>query len=266
MASICADLSAEHAALDETVAVLDDDAWDRETPAAGWAIRDQIGHLTYFDRTAAQSALDPVAFEAERDAALTDLSAFEAATLAPGRELSPAALLTAWRAARSDLLDALTPLDPASRLPWYGPPMAARSFATARLMETWAHGTDVRDALGLPPVVSDRLRHVAHIGVRARTFSYAVHGLEPPAEDVFVALDPPAGGDLWTWGAPEATDQVRGAALDFCLAVTQRRVLDDVALEITGDGARQWLSIAQAFAGPPTTTPPERQGVGAVRS
>jgi hypothetical protein len=44
---------------------------------------------------------------------------------------------------------------------------------------------------------------------------------------------------------------VTGPALDFCLLVTQRRHRDDLALETTGDDAAHWLTIAQAFAGPP---------------
>jgi hypothetical protein len=44
---------------------------------------------------------------------------------------------------------------------------------------------------------------------------------------------------------------VTGTALDFCLAVTQRRHLDDTALKVKGPAATEWMSIAQAFAGAP---------------
>ncbi len=128
--------------------------------------------------------------------------------------------------------------------------MSCRSFVTARLMETWAHGQDVADGLGVVRTPTDRLRHVAHIGVAARPFSYLANGLEPPMLDVHVRLDAPSGA-VWTWGPAAAVDRVSGRALDFCLVVTQRRHLDDVDLDIVGDGARQWMAIAQAFAGPP---------------
>jgi uncharacterized protein (TIGR03084 family) len=128
--------------------------------------------------------------------------------------------------------------------------MGARSFITARLMETWAHGQDVADALGVEREPSPRLRHVAHIGVRARPFSYANRKLPMPDREIHVALAAPD-GDTWTWGDPSAADTVRGPALDFCLAVTQRRHVSDTALEVTGDAAQEWMSIAQAFAGPP---------------
>jgi uncharacterized protein (TIGR03084 family) len=128
--------------------------------------------------------------------------------------------------------------------------MSMTSFVTARLMETWAHGQDVLDAIGHQPIVSNRLRHVAFIGVRARPFAYVNRGLEVPDGDVRVELTAPD-GDTWTFGE-SSTDVVRGSALDFCLVVTQRRHRADTDLVIEGPLAEGWMSIAQAFAGPPT--------------
>ena len=147
-------------------------------------------------------------------------------------------------------------LDPNARIVWYGPAMGARSFATARLMETWAHGQDVADAVGVHRLPTARLRHVAHIGVRARPFSYATRNRPVPEGEVFVALDPPGGGEPWTWGDEGAADRVTGPALDFCLVVTQRRHLDDTALVAsTARWPRTGCEIAQAFAGPPGDGP-----------
>ena len=167
----------------------------------------------------------------------------------PGRAITGAELLVAWRKDRDDLLQLARTVDPSSRVPWYGPAMAARSFITARLMETWAHGHDVADALGVAPPVTDRLKHVAHIGVRARPFSYLINGLEVPAVSVYVALDAPD-GSVWEWGEP-AADSVRGDALAFCQVVTQRRHVSDTDLVVEGAAANEWISIAQAFAGDP---------------
>ena len=152
-----------------------------------------------------------------------------------GRGMAPAELLAGWRAGRTALLDTLRPLDPKTRIPWYGPAMGARSFATARLMETWAHGQDVVDALGLERPPSGRLRHVAHIGVLARPFAYATRGLDVPAADVRVQLVAPD-GSTWTWGPEDCADAVEGDALDFCLVVTQRRHVADTALRRHGAG------------------------------
>jgi uncharacterized protein (TIGR03084 family) len=134
------------------------------------------------------------------------------------------------------------------------------SFATARLMETWAHGQDIADALGAQRVATDRLRHIAHLGVRTRGFSYAVKGRTAPDVPVFVSLTAPS-GELWTWGDPQASDQVSGPALDFCLLVAQRRLPDDLDLTVTGDAAADWVAIAQAFAGGPSTTDQGRRGL-----
>jgi uncharacterized protein (TIGR03084 family) len=117
-------------------------------------------------------------------------------------------------------------------------------------METWAHGQDIADTVGMQREPTHRLRHVAHIGVGARAFSYVAHGLPVPTDPVRVELVGPA-GELWTWGSADATDRVTAPALDFCLLVTQRRHRADTAVTAHGPGAEQWLMIAQAFAGPP---------------
>jgi uncharacterized protein (TIGR03084 family) len=248
MDAICDDLAAEHAALDAIVAPLDEADWKRATPAAGWTVQDQIGHLAYFDRTATTALVDADAFNESVEALLATLGEGDP-TLSASRAMTGAELLEHWRDGRATLLAELRRTDPKARIPWYGPPMSALSFATARLMETWAHGQDVVDALGAAREPTDRLRHVAHIGVRARAFSYVTNGREMPEGEVRVELRSPS-GELWTWNE-SATDRVTGEALDFCLVVTQRRHVSDTGLLVEGPLAEEWISIAQAFAGPP---------------
>ena len=227
---------------------LDERGFDVPTPAEGWTVRDQVSHLAWFDREAIRAAHDPEGFTATLPGALAD-DAFTERAVAEGRALSAPALLAWWRAARAELLEALAGLDPATRVPWYGPPMSAASFTTARLMETWAHGQDVADALGIERTPTDRLRHVAFLGVRAFANSYRVRGLPVPEDPVRVELTSPS-GERWAWGEEEAADRVRGPALDFCLVATQRRHVHDTALEAEGATATEWLRLAQAFAGP----------------
>jgi uncharacterized protein (TIGR03084 family) len=117
-------------------------------------------------------------------------------------------------------------------------------------METWAHGYDIADAVGAAVPVTDRLRHVAHIGVGARRFAFAANKREMPEGDVYVELTAPS-GDVWTWGDASESNSVKGSALGFCLAVTQRRHVDDCGLTVAGNLATEWMSIAQAFAGAP---------------
>ena len=247
MDAICDHLAAEHHSLDELVATLDEDDWSRATPAVGWSIRDQISHLWYFDQRAAMALRDADEFAADTERLIA--AGGTAASVAPGRAMTGAQLLAEWRADRAALLSLARAVDPSTRIPWYGPSMGARSFITARLMETWAHGQDVVDALGATRRPTTRLRHVAHIGVRARPFSYLINGKDLPDVPVHVALTAPD-GSIWEWDGP-ATDSVRGEALDFCLVVTQRRHLADTALQIEGAAATEWMSIAQAFAGEP---------------
>jgi uncharacterized protein (TIGR03084 family) len=253
MDPICDDLEAEHAELDRLVSALDERGWDMPTPAEGWTIRDQIAHLAYFDEAGLTAATDPERFRAEVAALAAGgegSSSGPDPTLARARASSGAQLLTWWRQARSDMVRVFRTLDPRARLPWYGPDMGARSFATARLMETWAHGQDVADALTFERPATDRLRHVAHIGIGARPFAYAINRKELPGAGLRVELQGPS-GETWTWGDPDATDRITGPALDFCLLVTQRRHLDDLDLQVEGEAAREWVGIAQSFAGPP---------------
>ena len=254
--AVVRDLGDEQADLDATVASLDEAGWNVPTPAEGWAVRDQISHLAFFDDTAVLALTDPARFQVVAEAALRlDGDPMEE-HLRRGRAVSGQDVLAWWRASRRTLGDATTALDPNARVPWFGPPMGAMSFISARLMETWAHGQDVADALGVSRIPTDRLRHVAHLGVRARAFSYAVREREVPDQPVAVRLTSPSGHE-WRWGpAGGDGDRVVGPAVDFCLVVTQRRNVADTALEVDGPLAREWLSIAQAFAGPPGTGRP----------
>lgn len=233
------DLRAESRVLDDLVAPLPD--WAVPTPAEGWTIANQISHLRWTDRLAALAARDPGAFtEALRGARpdMVDEGAREPVTLAQ------------WRASRAELAEALTALPPGVKVPWFGPPMSAVSMATARLMETWAHGQDVADALGVTREPTHRLKHVAHLAVRTFGWSFAVNGLEAPQVPVRVELVGPD-GERWAWGPEDAEDRVSGPALDFCLLATQRRHRDDLAVTAVGPAATAWLPLAQAFAGPP---------------
>jgi len=258
MTALAADLAAESAVTRGLVAGLDEAGWHTPTPAAGWDIADQISHLAYFDEVTVQSALDPEQFKAE----LADAEAsggINPDTIAIRfRDRSGAQLLDWFDTARAGLIGTFQGLDPRARLPWFGPPMSAASSLTARIMETWAHTQDIADALGVTREPTDRLRHVAHIGVGARAFSYAVHGKSAPAVEIRVELTSPDGA-VWTWGAAEAENRVTGPALDFCLLVTQRRRRDDLTLAIEGPAAIEWMAIAQAFAGAAGTGRPARK-------
>jgi len=255
---LLADLVAEHDELDEIVSRLSAESWDLPTPAEDWSVRDQLSHLAFFDEAASWALDEPGRFAQTARALLDTGPDPMEAHLRRGRELDPPELLSWWRSARAALVHSARSRPGDSRVPWFGPDMSLRSFVSARLMETWAHGQDVADALHIVRRPTDRLRHVAHIGVRTRNFSYVLRGLEVPEEPVRVELVAPS-GESWVWdespagpdGRAARDSSVSGTALDFCLVVTQRRHLGDTRLRASGAPAREWLEIAQAFAGPP---------------
>jgi uncharacterized protein (TIGR03084 family) len=262
MTALAADLAAESAVTRALVAGLDEAGWHTRTPAAGWDIADQISHLAYFDEVTVQSALDPEQFKDELAEAVASGGIDPDMIAARFRDRSGAQLLAWFDTARTELLNTFKSLDPRARLPWFGPAMSAASSLTARIMETWAHTQDIADALGVTREPTDRLRHVAHIGIGARAFSYAVHRRAMPAAEIRIELTGPD-GTSWTWGPADAENRVTGPALDFCLLVTQRRHRDDLALAIEGPAAIEWMSIAQAFAGAAGTgRPPARPADG----
>jgi uncharacterized protein (TIGR03084 family) len=247
---IVADLRRESDELDALVAPLADDRWAAPTPAPGWTIAHQIGHLLWTDRVALTAVTDEAAFAGLLEAAAANPTGFVDAGADELATTPPAALLADWRLTRVRLHDALLTVPDGRKLPWFGPPMSAASMATARLMETWAHGLDVADTLGIKRPPTARLRSIAHLGVRTRDYAFAVNGLAPPTEPFLVELRAPDGG-TWSWGPPDAAQRVVGGAEDFCFLVTQRRPLRVLDITAEGDDARRWLQIAQAFAGPP---------------
>ena len=252
-----ADLLAEQNALDDAISDLRAEQWATPTASPRWSIADQIAHLAYFDNTASIAISDPEAFagyvEVLAASAADDLQLDEA-TLGTYRSMSPAELLDAWRADRQSLADASVTLADDDRVIWYGPSMGAKSFLTARLMECWAHGQDVLDAAGLAVPATDRLAHIARLGFITRGWTYLNRKLDMPDVDVSLELTAPSGA-TWNYGSADAAESVRGDAEDFCMVVTQRRHVDDTNLVVTGDAARHWMLIAQAFAGAPTNGP-----------
>ncbi|MFF4602118.1 maleylpyruvate isomerase family mycothiol-dependent enzyme [Streptomyces sp. NPDC001339] len=288
--AVLADLGAESEELDALVAGLSADRWATPTPAEGWTIAHQIAHLAWTDRQALLAATEPEEFvRAARQALASPLTFVDEAAEA-GAKAPPAELLAEWRAGRSELHRVLTERLEGERagervreragepgrarsgeragervgekLPWFGPPMGAASMVTARLMETWAHGQDVADALGVTRLPTVRLRHIARLGVRTRDFSYVNRQLDPPDEEFRVELRAPDGVTVWAYGPAGAEQRVAGTALEFCLLVTQRAHRDDLpSLRAEGADAERWLGVAQVFAGPPGKgRPPRSEG------
>src|SRR5215475_598738 len=207
-AALRADLAAESRDADGMLAGLAAADWERETPAEGWAVRDQVSHLAWVDDAAVLALTDPEQFRAETAAILAATGEGRDPADRMARQLrgrSAGELLDWFRTSRARLLDTFSQTDPATRAPWFGPSMSAASSATARLMETWAHGQDIADALGAGRTPTARLRHIAHLGVRTRGFAYVNRGLAAPGQEIRVELTAPDGG-TWAWGPDGAAD------------------------------------------------------------
>ena len=244
------DLEAETAELRRVLSPLDASGWETPTPAPGWRVQEQIAHLAYFDEATATAATDADRFQRELLEALEDPDGLTERISRRSRSMAPTEVVAWFDSARCAMIETFLTLDPSTRVPWYGPSMSVGSSLTARIMETWAHGQDVFDALGTAHPPTSALRHVAHIGVQTFANSFVTRGLDVPDVRVFVDLTGPD-GSVWTWGDTTADERIWGTAVDFALVVTQRRHADDTNLQIHGPVAAEWMTIAQAFAGPP---------------
>ena len=240
-------LAREQADLQAELGNLATDDWFRPTPAKGWDVRDTVAHLADTDEIAIDTCTDgprPLNDFAARFASPEDTTLWG---VLRGRRRSGREVLAWWEDTSARERDVLAGLDPAMRVPW-GLGMRPPSLVTARLMETWAHGLDVRDALGLPVVDSDRLRHVAWLGYRALPYAFSFAGRERPPGDLRVELTSPSGDETWEYGPADAPNRITGPAGEFCRLFVQRITRDEArGLVAEGDGAVAALDVARAF-------------------
>lgn len=246
------DLASETIDLQKLLRDLADDMqWELPTPADGWAVRDQVSHLAYFDDAAHLALTDAPAFEKMAATLSAQGPNFPDLIADDERWRSPSNLHDWFTTSRARLIKTLAGDDPRRRIPWFGPPMSVASAATARLMETWAHGQDLFDTFGVHHPVRPGLKSIAHLGVTTFGWAFTLNDLPVPEQPVRVELSPPDQGEPWVWGPIDAANRVSGPAEDFVLVVTQRRHRGDTALVVHGAVATRWMSIAQAYAGAP---------------
>lgn len=248
------DLAAESQQLDQWVAGLAVSGWGTVTTPEGWTVTHQIAHLHWTDTASVMAIREPDAFGRELKKAASDPTGYVDAQTETMALIPAGDLLLLWREGRVDLDAALRAVPDGEKIPWFGPPMSPTSMATARFMETWAHGHDIAEALGIVVRPSARARHVCHIGVRARGYAHLVRGERDPGVEIRVELTGPD-GDVWTWGPADAPERVTGSGHDFALLATRRCHLDDTDVRAEGEHAAHWLTIVQAFAGMPGADP-----------
>lgn len=233
---------------------LDDKDFEKKTLFKQWTLNDVLGHLHVWNWAANASLVDEPAFKSlmDRFGGHSDMNAAERSETGGA---SGKALLKLWHDYYGEMADNFHQADPKKRLLWAGPTMSARSSVSARLMETWSHSQAIYDVLGLERVSTDRVKNIVVLGINTYGFCYANRGLEPPGPIPLVRLTGPSGA-VWTMTEPNETDRIEGDAVEFCQVITQCRNIADTSLKVEGEVAKNWMSIAQCFAGPPETPPP----------
>ncbi|MFC4057177.1 TIGR03084 family metal-binding protein [Planomonospora corallina] len=243
------DLTAEGEVLDRLVSGLGPEQWQLHTPAPGWTVADQIAHLTFIFTLAKTAASDADAFQALVAGAKNDFDGAVNAALKLYQNDTPEVLLGKWRAEREAVVEALAAVPEGQTVPWLVNPLPPVILACAGIMEQFAHGQDIADAVGARLERTDRIKHLVLFAVLTRDFGYLARGLTPPATEFRFEITGPS-GELWAFGPEDSPQRVTGPAEDFCLLVTRRRHRDDLAVTASGEEADHWLSIAQAYRGP----------------
>ena len=251
------DLREEGDVLYKLLSEMDTAYWTQHSTFKNWTLWDVAAHLHFSDHMALTSLRSGDAFKdmmreigkaGSARKYTNDLLSID------GHSINGPDLLARWRSLFLELCDALAAADPQERFVWVGPGMKARMFATARQMETWAHGWEIYDLMGLPRNHTDRIKNIVTIGVRTFGWTFTNRKLPVPETPPYVRLTAPS-GELWEFNADDTDHCVTGSAVEFCQVVTQVRNIADTNLTVAGDNAIAWMAIAQCFAGPPEEPP-----------
>lgn len=238
------ELEAEQNDLDSVLASLTDDQWLTPTSAEGWDVRDQISHLADVNEVAFDTATGGPRSLNASVATFPTPEDFTMSGCLRGRAMSPAEVLTWYRTSSKPLNDHLRTRSASDHIPW-GLGFKAPTLATARLMETWAHGLDVTDALGVEPILTPRLRSVAWLVTNALPYAFMTAGITPPPGTLRVEVT--FEGEVWTFGPDDATDRIEGDAYEYCRVGIQRAKREETSLKAIGKLAEAALTNARAF-------------------
>ena len=250
-----ADFFEESEALHDVLADVQGSDWDTVTQFKDWTLNDVLVHLHFWNGMADLSLRDEAAFQARVGEAFNRIQrdgfrATENEIIRPrGAELRDA-----WRDLYTDMGKHWADLDPKQRVKWVGPDMSVRSSITARQMETWAHGHEVFDVLGVQRFETDRIKNIVVLGINTFGWAYKVNRREVPEAMPQVILTAPSGA-IWEFGEP-GEDRIVGSAVEFAQVVTQTRNIGDCSLKVSGPVASEWMSMAQCFAGVAEAPPP----------
>lgn len=254
MREILSDLVAEEQSLDQFLQRIHERDWKLPTPAIGWSIHDTVSHLAYTETFAAEAMRKGPGFIEQANVGSIDDWTKEG--VERGRNLRYQAVIEWWRNGRADVVDELSRMEARDRVPWVVAPMGARAFATMRLMETWAHGLDIKAAAYDRIVVGEeeedpyadtvRLRHVAWLAHRMLPWAFDQANVPFPDDGIRVELMGPKYA-FWVYGPPDSPNVVSGVAGDWCRVAVQRLDPADTTLKAVGDVAEVALTAVRAY-------------------
>jgi uncharacterized protein (TIGR03084 family) len=241
---ILSDLVAEQQYQDQFLQRTNIRDWKKMTPSAGWTIHDTVSHLASFEEYAYNALEEGGSRLVEADQ-YDNHDQFTLAGVVPGRTMRPQDVIEWWREDRAKVVDSLSRKSPAERVPWFAGDMSAKTFATARLMETWAHGLDIHTTMDAEPDDTPRLRHIAWLAWKTLPHAFQDAG-QPYETPIRVEVIGPAYAK-YVFG-PEDTDQViKGTAGDWCRVAVRRRSPDDTSLKAQGPVAEMALKVVRAY-------------------
>ena len=244
----------ESEALHKLLRDLKEEDFERTTQFKGWTVEDVVRHLHFWNRAVDFARQGEDAFKGLR-ARVMEAFAKGTSLREVERTVIPEAgvvLRASWIGFARGMAKRMAGVDPKARFPWVGPEMSARSAMTARQMETWAHGFEIYDLLGVERQEQERIRNIVMLGMNTFGWSHQVQGLDVPEAMPKLVLEAPSGA-IWEFG--EGPGRIEGKAADFAAVVTQTRAFADTGLKVEGDVARRWMETAQCFAGPKETPP-----------
>lgn len=242
MREILSDLVAEQQFLDQSLQRIPIKNWDRVTPSKPWTVRDTISHLADTAELAADALAGGERVKEWRKAG--DLDALRQEAIQKGRSMRPQDVIEWWRAGRARVVEPLSHMSEHDRLEWIEGSMSAKTFATFRLMETWAHGLDIYHALEIDVEDTPRIRHVCWLGWKTLPYAFKVAGLDYSPIRVEV-IGP--GYAKWIYGPDEAENLVKGSASEWARIVVRRMPPGKARLKTTGELAEKALEVAQAY-------------------
>ncbi|WP_131746707.1 maleylpyruvate isomerase family mycothiol-dependent enzyme [Frankia sp. Cppng1_Ct_nod] len=251
------------AAIDRLLAELTADDWALPV-VNGWNPRELVAHLAATDGLVAAGIGLPV----DPPVRSTDLDERTAAVHAYQHDWSAERTWRAWHDAASRIAERLGQAARSGAAP---PATADKrtarlyDYLTARAFETWIHGRDIAERVGLamPLPPADHLHRMADSAIRMLNPLLRA-ALPPTSTDVTVLVTlSGAGGGRWhvtpevartipgTGDDPAVSARLSADIVDFCLLVADRTRAQDVNVRLAGDTDVGWamLGLAPSLSG-----------------